>query len=495
MEMLGDLLRPWDGREERNWRCRLKNQEVIKRMANIHLAAAQGHPIPFARDIAKRVQAIPGWFTEEEGELLIALVLSAIMDHKFHIPPILVEIGSYCGRATTAMGLAVHGIGRNDVRILAIDEPGVGRAPDGRPPQDVLREQLAANGLSDIVICAPEDDAEPWQHPSRLLLVDGQHDYAGVRDDVEKYASRIAPGGYLVFHDYADYCPGVQRFVSEMLVDEDCPFEFVAHVNTLVAFVRHPAATTENGGLYPIKHTLLAPTVWMYWEGPMPAYISLCCRTIFTHNEHVRLLNRASFDDLFMHDRDINIDALGVQHRSDFIRAYLLKHYGGLYLDVDCVVMRSLSPLLELAKRYGFVGYREQQGNMSNGLLVAEAYNEVIAEHYHSVCASLRSGVHLEWCDLGAVSLDKVMTEFPGKYHLQATESIMPINWYHSEVFVVQRSDNEHERYLQSEAFCYMLSNSTLSGREQTKVLTMLTEEELLNAKYFLSFLFRRALS
>ena len=86
---------------------------------------------------------------------------------------------------------------------------------------------MAEHGATRMVIYAPEDDSTPWLRASQFVLIDGRHDYAGVSEDVAKYAPRIAPGGFLVFHDYADYCPDVQRFVNEMLVEEGC------HLNSL----------------------------------------------------------------------------------------------------------------------------------------------------------------------------------------------------------------------------------------------------------------------
>jgi glycosyltransferase involved in cell wall biosynthesis len=241
-------------------RFHAQDREVKILMNKIHLATARAHPLPLAREIARSVQAIPGWFNEEEAELLIALVLKTVArrgrDHSGpHVadqsalgamnrplraagrddPPVLVEIGSYCGRATVAMGLAVRGLGYSDMRIVSVDEPGIGPAPGGVPPREVLREQLAAYGLSDVVIYAPEEDSEPWQRTSDLVLVDGRHDYAGVREDVERYAPRLAAGGYLLFHDYADYFPDVPRYVDELLMEADC--EFVAQAGSLIALV------------------------------------------------------------------------------------------------------------------------------------------------------------------------------------------------------------------------------------------------------------------
>ena len=226
----------------------------------------------------------------------------------------------------------------------------------------------------------------------------------------------------------------------------------------------------------------------------MPTYIALCCKTVFTHNEDVVLLNRASFEDLFVDDRDIEIDALPIHHRSDFIRAYLLKHYGGLYLDADCVVMHSLAPILEMVKQSDFVGYREQQGNISNNLMASTAGGKVITTLYNDICSILRSGGQLDWCYLGSIPLEKVITRNPGRYVLLPTETIMPVNWSRDEEFGIRRSDADHERYAREDAFCYMLSNNTIKGRAETQALMTMSETDILSADFFISFLFRRTL-
>jgi hypothetical protein len=235
--------------------------------------------------------------------------------------------------------------------------------------------------------------------------------------------------------------------------------------------------------------------IWLYWEGPQPEYISLCCKTVFAHNENVVLLDRASFDRLFQHDRDINIDALALNHKSDFIRAYLLKHYGGLYIDADCIVLRNLSPVLEKASQFGFAGYREPQGHMSCYFMASLADSEVLTEHYNMVCATIRSRRYLEWLDLASVPMEKAIARHPDKSFLFPTEAIMPISWNESERLCIRRSDEEHERYFQHDAFCYMLSNNTIKSRHQTQVLCYMPESHLLIDHYFISFLFRKSLS
>ncbi len=223
--------------------------EVAARLAEVHALAVQAQPLPLPRAIVERSQAIPGWFGADEAELLVALAFQALArcDSASGTPsgPRLVEIGRYCGRATVALALAARALGRTEARIVAVDEPGQGLAPGGRDPGEVLREHLAAQALADLVVWAPEEEPEPWKRASQMLLVDGRHDYASVRADIERYVPALAPGGLLLFHDYADYFPDVQRCVDELLLDSG--FQFVAQAGSLIALRRGGGDTLPLG--------------------------------------------------------------------------------------------------------------------------------------------------------------------------------------------------------------------------------------------------------
>src|SRR4029077_9448684 len=107
--------------------------------------------------------------------------------------------------------------------------------------------------------------------------------------------------------------------------------------------------------------------VWIYWEGECPEWILACRRTIIAHAPDVRLLDRDGFERIRDRDRDIDIDQLQVAHRADFIRAFLLARYGGLWLDSDCIVTKPLTPLLELLNVHDFIAHRDRQGFFPNG--------------------------------------------------------------------------------------------------------------------------------
>ncbi|OWF34962.1 Inositol phosphoceramide mannosyltransferase 3 [Mizuhopecten yessoensis] len=55
-------------------------------------------------------------------------------------------------------------------------------------------------------------------------------------------------------------------------------------------------------------------------------------------------------------------------HKSDLVRLMALKEFGGIYLDLDTVLLRSLDPLMN----YPVTMSLEYWSNLSNGLIVAE---------------------------------------------------------------------------------------------------------------------------
>jgi hypothetical protein len=235
-------------------------------------------------------------------------------------------------------------------------------------------------------------------------------------------------------------------------------------------------------------------TVWLYWQGPRPPYIDLCLRSVLAHHPQARILDRALFDELWLHDRDLDLDRLALNHQSDFIRAYLLRHYGGLYLDADCVVLRSLAPLLAVAAVHGFVGYREPQGHASCNFMAARAGDAVISDHYRRVCARLRDRRPLEWLDLASTPMGIALADYGANAVLLATRALMPIAWNESERLAIRRDDAGHEREFVADAWCYMLSNNTIKSDERTRVLAYMPAEHLIGARYALSWLLRRAL-
>jgi glycosyltransferase involved in cell wall biosynthesis/tetratricopeptide (TPR) repeat protein len=216
-------------------RARPQERELGRYADALAAAARRRRPLPHPAWLAAEVKEIPGWLGADEAELLGALALRSLAACGPE-PLVLVEIGRYCGRATTLLALAARALGREDAAIVAVDEPSLARAPDGRPAVDALRATLENHRVAGLVRLAPEEEAAAWELRSLLVLVDGRHDAEGVGADVARYAPGLAPDGLLVFHDYAPYFPDVQQCVDDLLASGQ--WEFVAHASSLIALGR-----------------------------------------------------------------------------------------------------------------------------------------------------------------------------------------------------------------------------------------------------------------
>ncbi len=184
----------------------------------IPLGAVESSPI------LQQMKRVEGWLEEDEGELLIAATARAITS----LPSgsAVVEVGSFCGRGTVVLGgvvksLAadslVYAIDRHDGRVGALDQ-GIRVT---RPTLDIFQRNIDENGLRAVVRTLQSDSADvAWDMPIGMLLIDGLHDYPSVARDFHHFEKWLVPGGLVAFHDYADYFPGVKRFVDELLRTE-----------------------------------------------------------------------------------------------------------------------------------------------------------------------------------------------------------------------------------------------------------------------------------
>jgi hypothetical protein len=171
--------------------------------------------------ILNKIKQIEGWLSAREAELLMKATETACKS--LRAPHTLVEVGSYHGKSTVAIGSVIK---ENfpDAILVAIDPHDglLGAADRGLktfPPSfEKLKGNLAQAGVSDVVeIVKDKAQHVTWDTPVSFLLIDGLHDYMNVSRDFRHFSDWIRVGGLVAFHDYADYFPGVKVFVNELL--------------------------------------------------------------------------------------------------------------------------------------------------------------------------------------------------------------------------------------------------------------------------------------
>jgi hypothetical protein len=226
-------------------------------------------------------------------------------------------------------------------------------------------------------------------------------------------------------------------------------------------------------------------TVWEYWEGPVPGYIGLCIETVRRHYPDAHVLDRAAFDELWEADRDVPVDHLGPQHRADFVRAYLLRHHGGLWLDSDFVLLRPFDELARLPPEITFAGYRDN-GEFTNNLMFSRPEDPVVRDFYARVCEHLREQRPLTWLEIGAYALTPAVEAHRDAVFELSADLVCPVPWHQVRSL---EQPGDAEGLVAGERWGVMLSNNSVTDELRAK-----PSEEVLQDDSVLAALLRKAL-
>lgn len=230
--------------------------------------------------------------------------------------------------------------------------------------------------------------------------------------------------------------------------------------------------------------------VWFYWEGNRPKWIEFCHQTIAAKSPEARFLTPETFAEIWTEDLDIDVSHLYVAHRADFIRAYLLAKFGGIWVDADCVVMKDLSTLLNKLEQYDFIAHRERSGYYSNCLMAAKKDSVIAGEFYNRVCNFLRANKRLSWLEIGSQPLTEILEKTNVTFLELDCEQIQPICWSQPEKFFAIGNNSEHEQNFDKNALCYMLSNGAVINYQSKNPTADLTAENS-----FFRFVVQKSLS
>ena len=190
---------------------------AVKAARDVLVADYMAHPhrASFTRTW-ETVDQIPGWLTKASGAALFHIV-------QRQRPQTIVEIGSYLGRSTVLLALALRDA-RPDGRLVAIDPHTGDRqhlealSTSTLPSYDLFRSHLRAAGVEDTVEVVVDESVSAsrnFEGGVDLLYVDGWHSYDAVLADGAAWLPKLRPQGVVVFDDYTKY-PEVARAIHDL---------------------------------------------------------------------------------------------------------------------------------------------------------------------------------------------------------------------------------------------------------------------------------------
>lgn len=147
------------------------------------------------------VMGVEGQISRNEAETLMMLT------KKVEPGNAIVEVGSFRGRSTVALGFG--SIMHNNNRVYAVDPhvefTGVLGGKFGIDDQDELYKNIVRSGVGKIVavVSIPSvKAAQGWSDKNiGLLWIDGDHRYESVKADYGAWAPHVVDDGVIAFHD------------------------------------------------------------------------------------------------------------------------------------------------------------------------------------------------------------------------------------------------------------------------------------------------------
>jgi len=213
--------------------------------------------VPIFAKIEKTVSDIPGWTPIDQLYTLFNLVYFGS-----GAPGNILEIGSWCGRSTSVLGMAARLSGNTRVTCIDLfpEKDDWKQNPDGsysfslelgentyggyqeqtvwkQPFEthhakiyeryngifDAFRETILRTGVEDLVDAYRGDSDILQSFPKdsfRLAFVDGDHSYEAVCKDILNVDRVLVRGGWICFDDAHSHYEGVNRAISDLIIND-----------------------------------------------------------------------------------------------------------------------------------------------------------------------------------------------------------------------------------------------------------------------------------
>ena len=238
--------------------------------------------------------------------------------------------------------------------------------------------------------------------------------------------------------------------------------------------------------------------LWLYWEGPMPAYIRLCADLLLAYNPGAVLLGPDDLPQLgFSQDVLAAIAKWHVCQRSDAIRTILLTTHGGMWCDIDCIPLRPFHHFARFAQTApsGIAAYDSTDNTIGVGFLAARAGGEAISRLQNHVMEVIRSGRSPGWLEVSSEPMTRIVREIGHETcPIIPLEHVAPISWRDMRALCGRDADGNHRGWVdpRPSTYCFMLSNQALLSDTDVHALT---RHELLTSDRLISFLFRESIA
>lgn len=169
----------------------------------------------------QKTNLVPGHLGENEARFLGLLAAATPAEG------VIVEIGSFKGKSTVMLASVAAHYARGPV--VAIDPHNAPSVTDPKIEKgsstfdefmaSINKAQVASH--VEVHRAHSHQIAKSWKRPIRLLWIDGDHTYQGVKQDFDGFSPYLCSGGVVAFHDSLNAFEGpIRVFVESVLRDD-----------------------------------------------------------------------------------------------------------------------------------------------------------------------------------------------------------------------------------------------------------------------------------
>jgi predicted O-methyltransferase YrrM len=166
----------------------------------------------------RKVRRVPGFLGEKEARFLGLLAACTPASG------VIVEIGSFKGKSTVMLASVAAHYGMGPVVAIdphtapAVTDPAV---EQGSSSFDEFLSSLRSAGVEsrvEVHRAHSREVATLWSRPIRLLWIDGDHTYAGAKEDFDGFSPHLSNRAVVAFHDALHAFEGpIRVFVEDVL--------------------------------------------------------------------------------------------------------------------------------------------------------------------------------------------------------------------------------------------------------------------------------------
>lgn len=159
-------------------------------------------------ELSNRFGTIPGWTPDEAGYALYCCAKYLELEGEC------VEIGAWKGRSTCW-------IAEGAKKVIVVDTfdggPMLKKEANGNI-FDEFKENIESRGLYGkvrVIVGDSSKSAKNWIYPVKMLFIDGDHSYEGVKKDWEAWRKHLVKGAIVFFDDVGGNYAGAQQYFEE----------------------------------------------------------------------------------------------------------------------------------------------------------------------------------------------------------------------------------------------------------------------------------------